>query len=52
MFEFSLELFRYVKDNWYSVAIPFVGAYMWYDWAKKTNEKLKRKNPAEFANDV
>ena len=28
-----------------------IGAYLLYDWAKKTNHEANRKNPADYAND-
>ncbi|CAI4231684.1 unnamed protein product [Auanema sp. JU1783] len=41
----------YVWDQWYYYLPQAVGAYLIYDWAKKTNYQANRKNPADFAND-
>ena len=41
----------YVWDQWYYYVPQTVGAIMLYDWAKKTNYKAGRKNPADYAND-
>jgi ubiquinol-cytochrome c reductase subunit 8 len=31
---------------------PLLGAYLLYNWGNKENERLKRKNPKDFENDV
>jgi len=33
------------------VLTAFIMAYVVYDWGKKTNEKLHRKNPLDYEND-
>ncbi|EFO82825.1 hypothetical protein GCK72_024497 [Caenorhabditis remanei] len=42
----------YVWDQWYYYIPQTIGAYLLYDWAKKTNHEANRKNPADYANDV
>lgn len=41
----------YVWNQWYYYLPQAVAAYLVYDWAKKTNHKASRKNPADYAND-
>ncbi|CAO4366178.1 unnamed protein product [Caenorhabditis nigoni] len=41
----------YVWDQWYYYIPQTIGAYLLYDWAKKTNHEANRKNPADYAND-
>ncbi|CAJ0594707.1 unnamed protein product [Cylicocyclus nassatus] len=47
-----VKVFRtYVWDQWYYYLPQAVGAYLLYDWAKRKNYEVSRKNPADFAND-
>ncbi|VDN31003.1 unnamed protein product [Cylicostephanus goldi] len=47
-----LIVFRtYVWNQWYYYLPQAVGAYLLYDWAKKKNYEVSRKNPADYAND-
>lgn len=42
---------RYVVDYWYNPGIPLIAAYLFYDWGKKENTRLNRKDPRQYAND-
>ncbi|VDO76831.1 unnamed protein product [Heligmosomoides polygyrus] len=42
----------YVWDQWHFYLPQTIGAYLLYDWAKKRNYQVSRKNPADYANDV
>ncbi|KAL6732450.1 UcrQ family protein [Ancylostoma duodenale] len=41
----------YVWDQWIYYVPQTIGAYLLYDWAKKRNYEVGRKNPADYAND-
>ncbi|WKX92428.1 hypothetical protein Q1695_010448 [Nippostrongylus brasiliensis] len=41
----------YVWDQWLYFVPQTVAAYLLYDWAKKRNYQVCRKNPADYAND-
>ncbi|CAD5216988.1 unnamed protein product [Bursaphelenchus xylophilus] len=43
---------EYVVRSWYYIVPPAVGTYLLYDWAKKENARVNKKNPADYANDV
>ncbi|XP_007889645.1 cytochrome b-c1 complex subunit 8 [Callorhinchus milii] len=44
-------VWRRFRAQVFKVAPPFVLTYLVYTWANQENERLKRKNPADFAND-
>ncbi|VDM37906.1 unnamed protein product [Toxocara canis] len=47
-----VKVFRsYVWEDWYFYLPQAIGCYLIYDWAKRKNAELNRKNPADFAND-
>ncbi|PIO52333.1 UcrQ family protein [Teladorsagia circumcincta] len=41
----------YVWYEWPYYLPQCIGAYLIYDWAKKKNYQVGRKNPADYAND-
>ncbi len=43
---------RYIKDEWIFFTPPLLMAWMVYDWGEKTHDKLQRKNPKDYENDV
>jgi len=42
---------RYVIDYWHHPVIPMTACYLFYDWGKKENARLNRKDPKQYAND-
>ncbi|CAG0884411.1 unnamed protein product [Cyprideis torosa] len=42
---------RRVREEFFYVVPPFVALYCLISWAKAENLRLKRKNPADYAND-
>ncbi|XP_068133572.1 cytochrome b-c1 complex subunit 8 [Hyperolius riggenbachi] len=42
---------RRISSNVLTVAPPFIVAYLTYSWGTKENLRLKRKDPAMYAND-
>ncbi|KAK6012322.1 UcrQ family protein [Ostertagia ostertagi] len=42
---------NYVWYEWPYYLPQCIGAYLLYDWAKKKNYQVGRKNPADYAND-
>ncbi|XP_026277052.1 cytochrome b-c1 complex subunit 8 [Frankliniella occidentalis] len=43
---------RRIRGQFFRVAPPFIAGYLVYDWANAENERLSRKNPKDFENDV
>ncbi|XP_034263951.1 cytochrome b-c1 complex subunit 8 [Pantherophis guttatus] len=43
---------RRFSSSFFRVTPQFVIAYMVYSWGNSYNKKLKRKNPADYENDV
>ncbi|KAI6226169.1 UcrQ domain containing protein [Aphelenchoides fujianensis] len=43
---------EYVWKDWIYYVPPAVASFLVYDWAKKENYKINRKNPADYANDT
>jgi len=43
---------EYVWRGWIYYVPPATFAYLIYDWGKKENYKVNRKNPADYANDT
>ncbi|KAK3911995.1 Cytochrome b-c1 complex subunit 8 [Frankliniella fusca] len=43
---------RRIRGQFFRVTPPFVVAYLVYDWATAENERLSRKNPKDYENDV
>ncbi|XP_019361890.1 PREDICTED: cytochrome b-c1 complex subunit 8 [Gavialis gangeticus] len=46
-----LNTWRRFRGSVFRVAPRFVAAYAVYSWGTEENERLKRKNPADYAND-
>ncbi|XP_046747493.1 cytochrome b-c1 complex subunit 8 [Diprion similis] len=44
--------FRRIKENMFTMGIPFLTAYLVYDWVEKEYARLQRKNPKDYENDV
>lgn len=48
--------FRGIKRDFFNnapfIAPPMLGVYLLINWATKENERLSRKNPADYENDV
>nr|XP_018899763.1 PREDICTED: cytochrome b-c1 complex subunit 8 [Bemisia tabaci] len=42
---------RRIRLRMFKILMPFTGALVLVDWAKKENEKIHRKNPADYEND-
>ncbi|XP_058016387.1 cytochrome b-c1 complex subunit 8 [Ahaetulla prasina] len=47
-----LNTWRRFSSSFFRVTPQFVIAYMVYSWGNNYNQKLKRKNPADYENDV
>uniref|UniRef100_A0A6B2FET0 Cytochrome b-c1 complex subunit 8 n=2 Tax=Crotalinae TaxID=8710 RepID=A0A6B2FET0_9SAUR len=47
-----LNTWRRFSSSVFRVVPQFVIGYMIYSWANDYNKKLKRKNPADYENDV
>merc|ERR1711963_111796 len=47
-----LNFLRRIRGNVFTVAPPFIVAYLVYNWGEAEYARLSRKNPADFANDV
>ncbi|XP_026545696.1 cytochrome b-c1 complex subunit 8 [Notechis scutatus] len=47
-----LNTWRRFSSSFFRVTPQFVFAYMLYVWANDYNKKLKKKNPADYENDV
>ncbi|GAB6025907.1 hypothetical protein CHUAL_011879 [Chamberlinius hualienensis] len=43
---------RRFRHQVFVVAPPFIGGYLLYNWAEKEHERLSRKNPADYADEV
>ncbi|XP_060116561.1 cytochrome b-c1 complex subunit 8-like [Heteronotia binoei] len=44
-------MWRRISAQFFRVTPPFVIAYVIYSWGNEEFERLKRKNPADYAND-
>ncbi|XP_064610020.1 cytochrome b-c1 complex subunit 8-like [Liolophura sinensis] len=44
-------MFRRFRGQVFRVVPPLIIGYMVYDWGKKENARLSRKNPADFADE-
>ncbi|XP_063172965.1 cytochrome b-c1 complex subunit 8 [Candoia aspera] len=47
-----LNTWRRIRSSFFRVAPQFVVAYLVYSWANEYNQNLKKKNPADYANDI
>ncbi|XP_037070034.1 cytochrome b-c1 complex subunit 8-like [Pollicipes pollicipes] len=47
-----LNMLRRIRGNVFTVAPPFLAAYLLYTWGEAEHTRLSRKNPADYANDV
>lgn len=45
-------LVRRIRDRIFFMAPPFLMGYYAYQWMEAENIRLKRKNPADYENDV
>ncbi|MFH4983320.1 hypothetical protein AB6A40_010029 [Gnathostoma spinigerum] len=48
---FIKPFYNYIWRDWYYFLPQALTCYLIYDWAKKKNHELNKKNPADYAND-